>query len=176
MKRSLVIPVIIEVRSSKVLPGQIGLFAARDIKKGVIIAEAKKLGEKFVPWSKIGKIDHTTREKMKHYCLDTEEGFYVPEDFNYLSTPWNMNHSCDYNIGFDEKGNFVTTREIKNGEELFWDYGMGRSYPGFKMKCECGSKNCRGIITGNDWKNHEFVNNNKKYFLRELIKKINSNE
>lgn len=168
---SVVKPVIIEVRASKMLLDQIGLFAARDLKKDTIIAEASKLGEKFVAWSEIVHIDGITREKIKHYCLDTEDGFYVPADFNYLSVPWNMNHSCDYNIGFDDIGNFVSTRDINKDEELFWDYGMGRSYPGFELECHCGSGKCRGLITGNDWKNKEFVEKNKGYFLRELLSK-----
>ena len=168
---SMVKPVIIEIKASKMLSNQIGLFAARDLKKDTIIADANKLGEKLIPWSELENIDEITREKTRHYCLDTEEGFYVPADFNYLSVPWNMNHSCDYNVGFDDVGNFVTARDVKKGEELVWDYGMGRSYSGFKMECKCGSKNCRGIITGNDWKNSEYVKKNRKYFLRELLAK-----
>lgn len=170
-KLGITTPLIIEIRASKMLPGQIGLFAARKLKKNTIIAEASKLGEKFVSWADISKIDLITRSKIKHYCLQTEEGFYLPDDFNYISVPWNMNHSCGYNIGFDVKGNFITTRNIKKNEELFWDYGMGISYPKFRLECECGNVNCRKIISGNDWKNKKFVLNNKKYFLKELLQK-----
>jgi hypothetical protein len=169
----LINPVVIEIRPSRMLTGQIGMFAARDIKKNTIIAEAAKLGEKFIPWKSIKKIDVTTREKIKHYCLDTEEGFFIPDDFNYLSVPWNMNHSCLYNVGFDESGNFVTTKTVKRDEELVWDYGMGRSNPKFKLVCMCGNKCCRKLITGTDWKNPRFVKKNKKYFLRELLQKTN---
>jgi hypothetical protein len=170
-----IIPVLIEVKSSKILDGEIGLFAARKLKKGTIIAEAIKLGEKFIPWSFFASVDDVTKEKIGNYCLDTEEGFYAPPDFNYLSTPWNMNHSCDYNVGFDDVGNFITIRDVDGGEELFWDYGMGRSNPNFVLNCKCGSEKCRKIITGNDWKNLDYVNINKEYFLRELLAKTNIN-
>jgi len=169
---SIITPVIMEVRESKLLPHQIGLFSARFLEKNTVIAEASKLGERFVPWSSFERIDEITRNKIGHYCLDTEEGFYIPIDFNYLSVPWNMNHSCSYNVGFDEVGNFVATQDIEQDRELFWDYGMGRSYSGFKMNCKCGSDNCRKLITGNDWKNMEFVEKNKQYFLRELLNKM----
>jgi uncharacterized protein len=86
-----------------------------------------------------------------------------------------MNHSCNYNVGFDKVGNFVTARNIKQGEELLLDYGLFFSDPKFKMKCMCGSKNCRKFITGNDWKDKKFRDKNKKYFLRELLSKAEAN-
>lgn len=162
-------PVMIEIRPSVLIKGQIGLFAARALKKGTIIAEAGKLGEQFHPWSDYKGVDPITKKKIFDYCLKTDEGFYAPKDFNYLSVPWNMNHSCAYSVGFDNKGNFVTTRAIKKGEELYWDYGMGVSYSKYRLKCECKSKNCRKMITGNDWKDKDYRERNKKYFLRELL-------
>ena len=170
---SSIAPVIIEIRPSKMLVGQIGMFAARDIKKDTIIAKSDQFGEKFFTWTDIKKLDKITREKIQHYCVDNEEGAYLPSDFNYLSVPWNMNHSCSYNVGFNDGDSFVTTKNVKRGEELVWDYGMGRSNHKFKLICSCGSENCRKIITGNDWKDSEFVGKNKKYFLRELLKKSN---
>jgi hypothetical protein len=141
--------------------------------KDTVIAEASKLGEEFVEWSEFENTDLITQSKIKQYCLQTEDGFYMPQDrdLNYLSVPWNMNHSCNYVVGFDDIGNFVTTRDVEAGEELFWDYGMGISDQNFKLECLCGNKECRGIISGDDWKNKEFREKNKKYFLRELIQK-----
>jgi hypothetical protein len=162
---------IIEIKPSHLLPGQIGLFAAREIKQGAIVAEASKLGEEFVTWNEFGSVDEITKSKIIQYCLQTNDGFYMPpnRDLNYLTVPWNMNHSCDYNVGFDDVGNFVAVRDIIGGEELVWDYGMGISYTKFRLTCECGSSGCRGIITGDDWKNKEFKEKNSKYFLRELL-------
>jgi SET domain-containing protein len=167
-------PVLIEIKPSLMLKGEIGLFAARDLAQDTIIAEASKLGEHFITWDEVEKLDPITREKTTHYCLDTEQGIYLPDDFNYLTVPWNMNHSCDYKVGFDEVGNFVTAKAVKKGEELTWDYGMGRSNPRFVLVCQCGSEKCRKMITGNDWKNTEYREANKKYFLRELLAQVNS--
>lgn len=159
----------IEIKPTKMLPGEIGLFAARALRKGAVIAEAELLGEHFFPWDEYKKCDPVTKKKIKQYCLQTQDGFYAPNDFNWLTVPWNMNHSCDFNVGFDDEGNFVTTRVIKKGEELVWDYGMGISDPKFKLICNCKSKKCRGIVTGNDWKDPEFVHRNKLYLMRELL-------
>ncbi len=154
------------------LAGQIGLFATRPLKKGTVIARADKLGENFFPWSEFKKNDPITRAKIGHYCLQTKEGYFAPEDFNYMSVPWNMNHSCSYNVGFDEVGNFVIARPVKTGQELMWDYGMGISDPKYSLKCNCKTKDCRKMVTGNDWLNPKFVKKNKKYFLRELLLKL----
>lgn len=170
MKNFTIPKLIIEIRPSKMLVGEIGLFAARSLKKDTIIAEARKLGETLVSWDEFYAADSITRFKLKQFCLQTDKGLYVPRDLNYLSVPWNMNHSCSYNVGFDSVGNFVTVRSIPKGEELYWDYGMGISYSKFKLICQCGSKNCRKLITGNDWKDETFKAKNKKYFLRELLK------
>lgn len=169
-KRSTLPPLLIEVRPSKMLPGQIGLFATRPLKKDTIIAEGKLFVVRFFPWSGFSKIDPITRAKIKQYCIQTKEGFYAPPDFNWLPVPWNMNHCCDYNVGWDKNDSFVIARSVKRGEELCWDYGMGISDPKFKMECRCKSRNCRKLITGNDWKDKVYVKKNKKYFSRDLLK------
>jgi hypothetical protein len=66
-----------------------------------------------------------------------------------------VNHSCNPNCGIkiNETGahDFVAMRDISVGEELSFDYAM-RNYTVnyFPPKCMCGSKDCRGRITG--WK------------------------
>lgn len=176
MKKFIVKHLMIELRPSKMIKGEIGLFSVRNLKKDTIIAHADKLSENFVPWNDYYKADKKTQIKIRQFCLQTNEGFFAPDDFNYLSVPWYMNHSCSYNIGFDNKGNFITTRNIKNGEELVIDYGLAVSNPDFKLVCKCKNKNCRKIITGNDWHIEKFVEKNRNYILRDLVpvKKKNS--
>lgn len=164
-------PLIIEIKPSKLLRGEIGVFSARYLEKDFVVAEAAKLGETFFEWSEFEAYDSATQAKLLRYCLQTDDGFYAPTDLNYMTVPWNMNHSCFYNIGFDEDGNFVTSRPIEPDAELTWDYGMGFSYSLFKLKCKCYSTNCRKVITGNDWKDPGFREKNKTYFLRELLNK-----
>ena len=66
-----------------------------------------------------------------------------------------VNHSCDPNCGIRVNGtgahDFVAMRTISINEELTFDYAMrnyGVDY--FPKQCMCGSKKCRGKITG--WK------------------------
>lgn len=169
MKKITIKKLLIELRPSKMIKGEIGLFAVRNIPKGIITAHADKLEENFIPWTKCNKTDNITQKKLQDFCLYTQDGFFAPTDLNYLSVPWYMNHSCSYNIGFDKVGNFISVRNIKNGEELVFDYGLAVSNPDFKLVCKCKSKNCRKLITGNDWLNESFVEQNKKYILREIL-------
>ncbi|MFA6251627.1 MAG: SET domain-containing protein [Candidatus Paceibacterota bacterium] len=160
-----------EIKPTKMLPGEIGVFATKNLKPKTIIGEVELFDNKniiFVSWSNYKKIDKITQNKINKYCLGTPSGFYTPFNLNHISIPWNLNHSCNYNVGFDKKDNFITTKFIKRGEELFWDYGLGETNPNFIMNCKCNSKNCRKIITGNDWKNKIFRSKNLKFMLSSL--------
>jgi uncharacterized protein len=61
-----------------------------------------------------------------------------------------LNHSCEPNLGLQGRIVFVATRDIAAGEELTIDYAMTDDEP-YEMTCHCGSKDCRGLITGFDW-------------------------
>ncbi|MFZ6006838.1 MAG: SET domain-containing protein-lysine N-methyltransferase [Nitrospirota bacterium] len=76
---------------------------------------------------------------------------------------WFGNHSCDPNMGYDKEGNLVLIKNVKAREELTHDYGFSVTDPKFKMHCRCGAKNCRKIITGNDWKDPEYFKKNKEF-------------
>ena len=104
------------------------------------------------------------------FCIGTPEGFIPPEnmDFENMPVEWYMNHSCDGNIGFNDNGDFIALRDIKKGEELSYDYGLAESNPRFKMACTCGSKKCRKLVTGNDWKNLKFRKTHLNYMLPRL--------
>lgn len=165
-------PVIIEIRPSKLIPGEVGLFAARSIKKDETIIDASAFNEKLFPWEEYNALDPLTKKKIRDFCCGRDEGFYAPKDLNLLSIAWYMNHSCDPNIGFDKKYNFVAMKNLKRGDELFWDYSYDETNPHFRMKCGCKSKHCREKISGNDWKNADKLNFNMDYVsphVRKLI-------
>jgi len=162
-------PVNIEIKPAKFLKNGIGLFATRNLPIGTVIGDSRTLGkEVFHKWSELKSVDSVTRKKISDYCLGTEEGFYTPLDLNAMTLPWHMNHSCDGNVAFDNGGNFVLIKAVRRGDELCWDYGLAETNPDFQMKCKCGSRKCRGVITGNDWKNLEFKKKNKNRMLPDL--------
>lgn len=172
-------PVRIEIRPSKVLKGEIGVFAIRNLLKNSIVADASQFANlRFIPWEDFSELDSVTKKKIIGYCPATPKGFSVPPDLNYLSIAWHMNHSCNPNVGFNMHDDFVAMKNIKKGDELVWDYGFDETNPAFKMKCACGERGCRKIITGNDWEKLLLDASKEKYFspkLKSFIKSRRNN-
>jgi SET domain-containing protein len=164
--------VLIELRPSKMIRGEVGVFAARPIRKGRRIASGinKEDYGLLRPWAVLDRCREPIRRKVRDFCVGTPLGFIPPEgfDFNRLSVEWYINHSCDGNVGFNENGDFIARRNIRKGEEITYDYGLAESNPAFRMRCKCNARNCRGIITGNDWKGIEFRSKNLRYMLPKL--------
>ncbi len=75
-----------------------------------------------------------------------------------------FNHSCDPNAGMSGQIGLIAMRDIEVGEEVCFDYAMcdGSDYDEFD--CSCGAANCRGRITGADWKRPELWEKYDGYF------------
>ena len=65
-----------------------------------------------------------------------------------------INHSCDPNVWMRDTFRLAARRDILPGEELAMDYAMLGGEPGYRSewRCSCGAPDCRGTITGEDWK------------------------
>ena len=160
--------VIVTIGISQMLPGQIGLFAARDLAKHSILAPASEFEVFHWKWDELEKLDSITRERIIGFCVGTPSGFFAPRNLNHISIVWHMNHSCEPNVGIDEGKNFVLMKDVKAKEELFWDYGFAETNPKFAMSCNCMAKNCRKTITGKDWEDSEYRRRNIDFFLPSL--------
>lgn len=159
---------LIGIGVSKMLDGQVGVLALRDLSPGEIIAPAEEYAVKKLSREEFSSLDGITRERVLSFGLGYPDGFEVPADINFLSTPWYMNHCCDGNVGINAEGDFEVIRSVKKGEELCWDYGLAETNPDFKMECKCGKAACRKIITGNDWMDPGFQSLNNSHMLPEL--------
>lgn len=85
-----------------------------------------------------------------------------------------FNHSCDPNLGFFGQIALVAMRDIEAGEELTFDYAMSDGGPYDEFDCYCDSPNCRGKVTGNDWKLPELWEKYDGYFSPYLARRIKS--
>lgn len=161
-----------EIRPSKAFLGEVGTFAVRSIKKGALIDDVDSPEEVvFLHQRDFKKLDRVTRKRIERFCVLAEDGEYcLPADLNNMGGSWYFNHSCDSNVAYDKKGNFVAARNIKKDEELFLDYGRLYTDPKLKMKCACGTDNCRGQVTGNDWLDPEFRKRNTDLMWPEMRK------
>lgn len=144
--------------------GGYGVFASQPILKGELLAM----------WG--GRIisTHELDYNMPNF---TRRVLQVEEDL-YLLTPETLepadcfNHSCNPNAGFSGQIAIVAMRDIAAGEEVCFDYAMcdGSNYDEFE--CTCQAPNCRGHISGEDWKRSELWERYAGYFVPYLQRRI----
>lgn len=145
-----------------------GLFAKENIEKGETI---------FIKSGKIVSINESQEYNKRfnsHYSLQITDDFCLcPTSKEEVeNTVVFINHSCNPNVGIDGQITFVALRNIKSGEELCYDYATAITSD-FKLECNCKTKECRKIITGNDWKSKELQKKYGNYFALFILKKIN---
>jgi hypothetical protein len=137
----------VEVRESPI-QGR-GLFARRPIRAGTLVS---RLGGRLVSGAELGRL---LAEPDRGY-IDT---IAVGEDRHLVLPPRRDNgygnHGCDPNLWWVGPYQLAARRDIAGGEELTNDYGTSTADPGFEMACACGSKLCRAVVTGDDWRRPE---------------------
>ena len=137
---------LFEIKKSKIA-GK-GVFALKKIAKGQTIC--------FLT----GEL--CTLDEIIKRCNEGKEEPSDPlgvEDEKYLdldAVPRIFNHSCNPNSYIRGKNELVALKDIKNGEEITYDYSTTMNDNEVKIKkagralwtceCNCGSKNCRGMI------------------------------
>ncbi|MFA6568144.1 MAG: SET domain-containing protein-lysine N-methyltransferase [Victivallales bacterium] len=110
-------------------------------------------------------------------------GIQIDEDLTLIQPPGDpanfINHSCSPNAGLKGQIVLVAMREIEADEEITFDYAMclhpSPGAPRYEMKCCCGAKKCRGVVTEDDWQRRDLRKRYKGYFswyIQEKIKKI----
>ena len=111
-----------------------GLFASIDIQKNTIVTRAT---------GRLMNFEETTRLKEKEsHTLQIGPDQYILCDAPFLYS----NHACDPNCGLTPNLELRTLRNIRQGEELLWDYSTSMLERHWTMRCHCGSQNCRGVI------------------------------
>jgi uncharacterized protein len=125
----------------------LGLFTARNIKKGEIIIKDDD-GDFYENTYSFDEL------VAKGLCIHDffqvgRDAFVMPngaiDDF--------MNHSCSPNCGvrLTPSGYIVLAlRDIRRGEQLTYDYSTHQMLPVEGMPCRCGSWNCRKTVENFD--------------------------
>ncbi len=118
--------------------------------------------------------------KYAYYCFQVQDDKYICPfslDEKDLDGIFLVNHSCDPNCGFSGQISLVAMRDIQIDEEIVFDYSMtdfiDTNFVWEDMICNCGSKSCRGKITGHDWKLPDLVKKYNGYFSTHIQMKIN---
>ena len=143
--------------------GNYGVFARLPVKKGELIS---LWGGKIISADEVDR----DMENFTQQVLQIEENFYLltpsmePADC--------FNHSCDPNVGLTGQIGLIAMHDIQAGEEICLDYAMcdGSNYDEFD--CSCGVPDCRGRVTGEDWKRPELWDRYEGYFSPYLQRRI----
>ena len=162
----------LEVRNSKI--GGRGVFARENIIQGTRLAI---FGGKLMFIDEIRNLP----EHLQEFTMQIEERFILgpPQNSTEPDETDFFNHSCEPNSGFKGQMFLVAMRDIKNNEEITFDYAMvvsesiGSDFV-FEMECKCGSGNCRKKITENDWKLPEIQKKYYGFFSQYLQEKCSS--
>ena len=120
-------------RIGKAGPKGMGVFAAAPIRRSTRIASLR--GRPKWIWEIPQDLwPHTIQVDYDRYVVPRRDG-----------TVWYVNHSCAPNCAIS--GNTLAAmRDIREGEELTFDYATNVDWPGFKMECSCGSRGCRKVV------------------------------
>ena len=114
--------------------------------QGVFTIRTFKAGETVM----VGRIEKVLDENNSHASQVNQNKYIL-----HAGLISKVNHSCNPNCGIKVNKigghDFVAMKDISMYEEITFDYAMRNySVDYFPPKCMCGSKVCRGRITG--WK------------------------
>ena len=115
-----------------------GVFAGEDITKGRRI---HILGGEPLPLSDMLRRVLSGAESVDD-ALQVGRRTYIDLD----KTSRLFNHSCDPNAGIKKVSELFALRNIMKGEEITFDYSVTVSPTEWEMRCQCGSRKCRGIL------------------------------
>jgi uncharacterized protein len=128
-----------------------GVFALQDLAEGETLIEY--LGE-LITWKEaLRRHPHDPSDPNHTFYFHIDDGHVIDGKQGGNSSRW-FNHSCKPNCEADETEGRIfikALRNIKAGEELFYDYGLiidARYTPKLlaDYPCWCGNKNCRGTL------------------------------
>jgi SET domain-containing protein len=83
------------------------------------------------------------------------------------------NHSCEPNIGIQGQIVFLSMRDIAAGEELTHDWATTDDLD-YEIACNCGSRRCRGTITGKDWLRRDLQARYHGWFAWHIQRRIDA--
>ena len=128
-----------------------GMFALVPIRKDELVMEYT--GE-VIPWSEaVRRHPHDPSQPDHTFYFHLSDELVIDGNVNGNEARW-INHSCAPNVEADDDSGQVyllALRNIKPGEELFFDYGLvidERYTPALKKRfeCRCGAPKCRGTM------------------------------
>ena len=143
---------------------QLGIFAISPISAGTVIAVCGSM----IYSSDV--LEHIPQEHMRT-ALQIEDNLFVQTIADPDHTCF-INHSCHPNSGFLNAVQIVAMQDIPAGQEITYDDAMTNGTSRRRFVCHCNSIDCRGEITGDDWRQKNLQERYRGYFSPYLMRRI----
>ncbi len=148
----------------EIAPKGFGSFAIAPIPAGTIVAT---FGGTIL--NRINFEDHPVEQRSRSIQIDIDQFVLGPESREPGDS---INHSCSPNCRLRNATQLIAMYDIRVGEELTYDYATSDTSNYDEFECACGSNNCRGHVTGNDWQIPELQSRYQKSFSPYIQRKI----
>lgn len=141
--------------------------------RGIFAREPIAQGEVLSVWG--GEVTSGARFRrlppnVRQISVQVEDDLYLVPGIEG-GAEW-FNHSCAPNAGMAGQIALVALRDIGQGEEVCYDYAMSDGSPYDEFACHCGAAECRGRITGDDWRRPELWDRYGSHFSPYLQRRI----
>lgn len=125
--------------------------------------------------------DEPSFEEGGDFALQIDEEFVIGAQSEAdIDDAQYFNHSCDPNGGLRGQLGLVAMRDIAPDEEVTFDYAMvlveTKVLPPYGFECHCGSANCRGRVSSQDWRSPELQERYRGWFSWCVQRRIDSME
>jgi D-alanine--D-alanine ligase len=124
-----------------------GIYTTQDIENNEVVFKGEEMAQRIVTRNHVAQHwNASERETFRKYAYPLSREVFLLWDYN--PTGWApQNHSCNPNTTYLGL-NVIATRKILRGEELTLDYAAFLDENMEPFNCQCGSPDCRGVITG----------------------------
>jgi len=142
-----------------------GVFATRPVGTGEVLCV---WGGEIVPTSRLVDLP----EGRRRFAVQVEDDLYLVTPLLGTGAADMVNHFCDPTALLSGALTLVARRDLDVDEELTFDYGTSDSNPHLGFACRCGAANCRGRVTGDDWRDPELRARYGEAFAPHILRRI----
>lgn len=143
--------------------------------KGLFAIEPIKEGEEVIRWggNYVNSKQAEEARSQGKLVMQFDDDLYSVEDRGDCDAYF-LNHSCDPNLWMKDTFTLQAKRDIKKGEELTADYIVFEADENYvsKWECKCGANDCRGRITGKDWRLPKLQEKYRGHFIPLINRRI----
>ncbi len=154
-----------------------GLVAHRSASEGfgVLVTRPLARGSLLCVWG--GHVVSTRRmlrmpEVRRRFALQIDDDRYLVTPLRGIGVADLVNHACDPTAVLAGADTLVARRDLVPGDEVTYDYATSDANPFLGFACRCGSPDCRGSITGEDWRDPTIQQRFGDAFSPYLLRRI----